>query len=146
MGDLTKNLSRHEFECKCGCGYNVVDWDLPDVIQDVVNHFQDIHIDKVLHVKINSGTRCAKHNAFVGGKPESDLIPFSGSMHLYGMAADFVIYYKKQTRTGMVDEVIHADDVADYLEKRYPNRMGIGRYIGRTHVDTRTNKARWDQR
>jgi hypothetical protein len=42
---------------------------------------------------------------------------------------------------------VHADDVADYLESKYPSKYGIGRYVGRTHVDVRSDKAyRWDYR
>jgi hypothetical protein len=41
---------------------------------------------------------------------------------------------------------VHDDKVADYLEEKYPDKYGIGRYIGRTHLDIRKTKARWDNR
>ena len=32
MGDLTKNFSRSEFACKCGCGFDDIDLVLQSVI------------------------------------------------------------------------------------------------------------------
>ena len=34
MGDISKNISRHELECHCGCGFNTVDYSLVIAIQD----------------------------------------------------------------------------------------------------------------
>lgn len=132
MGDLTRSLSRSEFTCKCGCGYDTVDWSLPTVIQACVNHFQDENPGMLIQVRINSGTRCKKHNASVGGG--------DSSKHLIAQAADIVIYDK------LAGKEIHADKVADYFEETYPNSHGIGRYKGRTHIDTRSIKARWNNR
>ena len=56
------------------------------------------------------------------------------SKHLDGLAADFIV------------RGVAADDVATYLEQQYPDRYGIGRYTGRTHLDVREDKARWDRR
>lgn len=133
MGDLTKNLSRYEFACRCGCGFDTVDIGLPDIIQDVVDFFQAQEPEGDIRVEITGPNRCWKLNSKTEGAS-------STSMHLWGKAADFVLYDKK---TG-ID--IHADKVATYLEARYPDSLGIGRYKGRTHVDTRTHKARWDKR
>lgn len=118
MGDILENFSRSEFACKCGCGFDTVDIQLGEVLQDVREHFGRM-------VKINSGCRCERHNLHEGGS--------ENSQHLYGRAADFEV------------KGVHADVVADYLEKRWPN-CGIGRYVGRTHVDTRGHAARWDFR
>ena len=140
MGDLTDNLSRHEFECQCGCGTDFVDIALPGVLQACKQVFEVKYPLYNIGININSGTRCMFHNAKVGGKPEEAGRPMSGSMHLYGKAADFYLYDK--------DSGIHIndDEVADYLEQRYTNTFGIGRYSGRTHVDTRKTQARWDKR
>jgi uncharacterized protein YcbK (DUF882 family) len=119
MGDLTKNLSRSEFACKCGCGHDTVDFELVMVIQDCADHFG-------ASVYINSGCRCPDHNKAEGGSP--------GSWHVLGRAADFRV------------AGVHADKVATYLELKYPTTFGIGRYDGRTHVDTRKVAARWDKR
>lgn len=73
MGDLSKNFSRSEFECKCGCGEAEVSPFLIEVLQ---------RLRDVLGVKITvtSGRRCAAHNAAVGGA--------KNSQHLQGLAAD----------------------------------------------------------
>ncbi len=113
-------FSRAEFACKCGCGYDTVDAELLSVLVQ-----QRLYWGRPLY--INSGCRCAKHNKKSGGSKKS--------LHLLGRAADFWI------------EGVAADAVADRLEARYPRKFGIGRYKGRTHLDTRSGpKARWDER
>jgi hypothetical protein len=73
MGDLSTNFDRAEFACKCGCGLDAISKDLVDNLQ---------HARTILGIPfaIDSGIRCAKHNAAVGGK--------SNSAHLRGLAAD----------------------------------------------------------
>ena len=114
-----KYFKRHEFACQCGCGFDTVDFELGEVLDEVREHFN-------ASTTINSGARCVKHNAKEGGG--------TNSQHLFGKASDIVV------------DGVHADDVADYLESKYPFRYGIGRYNGRTHVDVRVNKTRWDRR
>lgn len=130
MGDLTQNLSRSEFACQCGCGFDTVDFDLALVLQSTQRYFQALNPGMDIRIKITSGCRCPKHNAKVGGS--------SNSQHIFGRAADFHLYNRK---TGVR---LRATDVAEYLEDRYPDSKGIGRYHNRIHVDTRLNKARWD--
>lgn len=132
MGDLTKNLSRSEFECQCGCGFDTVDFDLPIVLQNTVHHFTIKYQEYDVRIKINSGTRCRTHNANVGGSAKS--------RHMTAQAADFYLYDR------ITGKHINDDEIADYLEERYPDKYGVGRYTGRTHIDTRSNKARWDNR
>ena len=72
MGDLTKNFSRKEYDCPC-CGLNKVSPVLAEYVQIVRNGVG-------VQVTIISGTRCAEHNAHVGGVPDS--------AHLEGLAAD----------------------------------------------------------
>lgn len=110
---------RKEFACKCNCGFDTIDYELAEVMDDVRRFF-----GKPVH--INRGCSCVKHNNVVGGS--------SNSQHPLGKACDFYV------------EDVHADIVADYLETKYPNKYGIGRYNGRTHIDVRSNKARWDNR
>lgn len=120
MGDLSSNFSRHEFQCKCGCGFDTVDVKLLQVLEEIRGFFRS-------KIKITSGCRCAVHNAQSLGSAKSQ--------HRYGRAVDF----KVQGHS--------ADDVADCLEKKYKGRFGIGRYTGRTHIDTRSGpQARWDLR
>ena len=73
MGDLTKNFSRQEFTCSCGCGFDNIDMEIVLFVQGVR--------DEVDHpIKINSGCRCFNHNRDVGGAASSD--------HLLGRGVD----------------------------------------------------------
>jgi len=115
-----KYFKRLEFACKCNCGFDTVDYELAEVLDDVREHFGK-------PVTITSGCRCDAHNAKVGGA--------KNSVHKTGQAADFRV------------KDVHADDVAMYLHNKYPNKYGIGRYVGRTHVDTKSGvPRRWDKR
>jgi len=69
---LIKHFSRHEFLCPC-CGKEDMEFDFLynlDRLRETVGH----------PLIVNSGWRCPKHNAKVGGK--------SNSAHLLGIAAD----------------------------------------------------------
>jgi uncharacterized protein YcbK (DUF882 family) len=73
MGDLTRNFSRREFACKCGCGFDDIDRRVAiaaQVIRDVLGE----------PLRVNSGCRCEARNAAVGGVPNS--------YHTEGLAAD----------------------------------------------------------
>jgi len=113
---LSKNFSKEEFACECGCGFDDVSQELVDVLQDLRDHFKE-------PVRITSACRCAEHNKDVGGALKSK--------HLLGIAADIV-----------VSKVSHRL-VQDYLEAKYPDTYGIGRYKSFTHIDVREKKARW---
>ncbi|MCP5006600.1 MAG: DUF882 domain-containing protein [Planctomycetes bacterium] len=113
---LHKHFSRTEFECPDGCGFDPVDKELLWVLIDLRQSFGR-------PITINSGCRCPKHNAAVGGGTKSQ--------HLLGKAADIVI-------RGVAPEL-----VSNYLEERYPDKYGIGRYETFTHIDVREMKARW---
>jgi uncharacterized protein YcbK (DUF882 family) len=117
MGDLSENFSRSEFKCKCGeCDFDTVDAALIWVLEDVRGHFQS-------PVNITSGCRCGPHNKREGGS--------DNSQHLYGKAADITV-------TG-----VPASAVQNYLLDRYRDSFGIGRYSSWTHIDVRSQKARW---
>ena len=73
MAHNTQNFHVSEFTCKCGCGYNVID-------QHVINIAQLLRDFLGVPVRVNSGCRCEKHNARVGG--------VKGSFHTKGLAAD----------------------------------------------------------
>ena len=77
-------------------------------------------------VTINSGYRTTAYNAQVGGARYSQ--------HLRGTAADIVVEGAGPLLVGQMAEY--------YLG----SRGGIGVYQTFTHVDTRSGKARWDQR
>jgi uncharacterized protein YcbK (DUF882 family) len=132
MGDLTKNLSRHEFACRCGCGFDTVDVELAEALQNCVDHFSEEE-DAIVRIDITGPNRCEKHNADVGGAP--------GSQHTKARAADFKLFNRTTNKQ------IDPDRVANHLELEYSGRFGMGRYSNRTHFDTRTiGPARWDKR
>lgn len=117
---LSEHFKRSEFACKCGCGYDTVDSALLAVLEDIRTHFGAPTI-------INSACRCSQHNSDVGGSPNSQ--------HKYGRAADITVL-------GTQPSII-----ASYLEGKYPDMYGIGKYDTFTHIDTRTKgPARWDNR
>lgn len=115
MGDLSEHFSRHEFKCRCGCGYDDVSPDLVTLLEKIRARFGA--------VVINCGCRCPSHNQAVGG--------VTGSQHLQGIAADIRI-------AGVTPQ-----QVADYAETLLVNTGGIGVYTGFTHLDVRKNKGRW---
>jgi uncharacterized protein YcbK (DUF882 family) len=139
MGDLTKNLSRHEFACKCGCGFDIVDFDLPTILQETADYFHmTCQISDVvgISITINSGCRCPGHNENEGGS--------ENSRHMLGNAADFKIKYRM--RDGKKKQ-ISPTKIANYLDKKFSDRYGVGWYNGRTHFDTSSSgRRRWDMR
>jgi len=76
MGDLTEHFSRHEFACRCGCGFENIDMNLVAILENIRNALRSPII-------ITSGCRCEKHNEKAGGKPDSS--------HLKGKAVDIFI-------------------------------------------------------
>lgn len=70
---ITKNFTRNEFQCSCGCSAQMVD-------EMLVQKLQTIRTVYDTPLRITSGYRCVKHNAAVGGA--------KSSKHLYGIAAD----------------------------------------------------------
>lgn len=119
MNKLTAHFSRSEFACKCGCGFDTVDIDLINILEDVRKYFGS-------PVTINSGCRCSEYNEKIGGE--------KNSWHMKGRAADIVV------------EDVEPDKVADYIESITYYNVGLGRYNTFTHVDSRGVKARWDFR
>ena len=109
-------FTRSEFACRCGCGGDAVDAELLKVLEDIRRHFNR-------PVNVNSGYRCITHNRRSGGK--------DSSQHLLGKAADIEV------------SGVSPGDVRDYLYHKYPDRYGIGAYLDFTHIDVRSNKARW---
>ena len=109
-------FTRKEFQCSCGCGFDTVDYELMMVLNDVREWFD-------APVTVTSGCRCPSHNKTIGGA--------ENSIHMTGKAADIVV------------KGIEPRIVADYLEDKYENKYGIGRYSGWVHIDVRPIKARW---
>lgn len=120
MGDLTKDFSRWEFACNCGCGFDTIDYKTVEVLQDVRDHY-----DK--KITVNSGCRCPYWNKHENGA--------EASLHMKSRAADFSV------------EGVPAYEVASYLEGKYQSRYAILRYNNFTHFDTRSGgRVRKDYR
>jgi uncharacterized protein YcbK (DUF882 family) len=117
MNDLSKNFSRSEFKCRCGCGLDTVDVELIKILEEVRVRF-------ARPIAISSGHRCYVHNNQIGGS--------SKSQHLYGRAADFSI------------EGVKPVDIARFIDSKYGDKYGLGIYSSWVHLDTRSNgPARW---
>jgi len=114
---LTKNLSRYEFACKCGCGFDTVDFELVNVVQAACDYFDT-------SVRVNSGCRCVAHNSAIGGHV--------GSKHLLGKAADVVL------------KDVDPSLVASYFKRTYLGKYGIGTYNSFTHIDVQSARKRWE--
>lgn len=121
-GEKNQQLSEHfthaEFACRC-CGEITVNPMLLAALEELRTVLGGIPIH------VNSGYRCEKHNAEVGGKPNSQ--------HLVGNAADI-----RLDGVSPLDVAKAAKQVAAF------RRGGIGVYRSFTHVDVREDgPARW---
>ena len=118
MGDINEYFSKEEFACRCRCGFDAVSAELVQALTDIRQHFNK-------PIQITSGNRCKARNTAVGGEDKSK--------HMEGIAADFKVVG------------VNASRVQTYLEEKYPDTYGIGRYPNRTHLDVRPDKARWSR-
>lgn len=126
--NLRKKLSEHfassEFECPC-CGYALIS-------SDLVQGLEKIRSKLGIPIKINSGYRCPRHNAAVGGA--------EFSRHLAGCAADItwagIILNVKQTSLFRKELVTIAEEYKIY---------GIGWSTQYIHVDTDVTRKRLTQ-
>lgn len=119
---MSKHFKKEEFACQCGCGFDYVD----PRLESGLELLRDILRKPII---INSGCRCKKHNAEVGGEPNSQ--------HLLGKAADIRI-------VGILPQRIFQ---AAALVPEF-QQGGIGIYDTWLHVDVRTDGRphRWDKR
>ena len=140
MGDLTENLSRKEFACECGCGFDTIDYEVVVAIQHCADRYKTATGKKV-SVKINCGCRCEKHNKdlrdlYIKTDGKQGANTAENSLHQKGRASDIVLF---------VDNVkVSPKEIADFFKKNYP-KFGIGDYSTFTHIDSRTGGggARW---
>ncbi len=116
MGDVSEHFSRHEFACKCGCGFQAVDTELIDIAELTRKIIGPFTPDSVC--------RCVEHNKAVGGEP--------GSKHIFAMAMDI-----------QTDE---PETLYEFFDSEFPGSHGLGIYDWGIHIDVRPEKARWDRR
>lgn len=117
---VSANFKVKEFRCKDGSDPVFIGDELIDVLQDVRNYFK-----KAVNTEDHSAYRTVAYNKKVDGSS-------SNSRHMYGVAADFHV-------VGVAHKTVY-----DYLNKKYPNKYGIGLYSWGVHVDTRAAKSRWN--
>lgn len=119
-------FQRSEFACKCGCGTNRVKQELIDTLNAVREELG-------VPVTVTSGTRCAKHNAAVGGVANSN--------HITGEAADIKCSQSASTVWSAVRSL--------WSKGKLPKLAGLGRYDTFTHLDIApkaTHLREWDER
>jgi len=120
MGDLTKNFSRWEFACNCGCGFDRIDMELVENLQSIRDQF-------TMPIHVSSGCRCAEYNNSIGSKPTSQ--------HVLGKAADIWI--------ADVRPIYIARRAVKLACFKYG---GIGVYDTFVHLDVRGKTARWGRK
>lgn len=129
MGDLAKNISRNELACRCGCGFDSMDVETIEAVQDACRYFADrLHVDRVT-LRINSAARCLEYNrkpAAEGGPGSNDT-----SQHTKARAMDIRI------------EGVSPAELYHYFDTKYPGKYGVGLYASFVHIDTRGARARW---
>ena len=119
-GRVSKHFRVREFASKDGADKVLIDDDLVTLLENI----REAAGGKA--VTINSGYRSPAHNKAVGG--------VANSQHVKGTAADIVVEGTDPLTVGQIAEYLLGD------------RGGIGVYQTFTHVDTRANRSRWDQR
>lgn len=127
MGDLTRHFSRHEFACKCGCGFDTVDFELLTMLQLAADELEN-DLGEAVGCTVTSGCRCYKHNKRIGGSKRSQ--------HLKARAGD-TKWYLRSTK-----KPIHVDIVNKKFDSLLNGRGGLGKYNTFNHIDTRTS-AHW---
>ena len=136
MGNITKNISSHELQCKCSdpeCNVTILDNEpVIGIVQDACDYFARKNgIDKV-QLEITSAARCYRYN-------RSDHIGSNdNSQHPRARAMDIKLF--------IGDMQIEPWLVYRYLDQKFPHTLGLGVYNTFTHVDSRTAKARWGNR
>lgn len=111
MGDLTKNFSKHEVICRCGCGKVEMDEYFMLRLQEARTYHKKPMI-------INSGFRCPIYNKKINGSVSSS--------HLKGLAVDIKcetteerfrllesLFVSNFYRIGIGEDFIHVDLDAD---------------------------------
>jgi len=117
MGDISKDFSRVEHECECGCGFDTVDVELNYVLQV---HIRDYYNKKVT---LTGPNRCFARNLSIGGS--------KNSYHMEAKAGDITV------------ENVSPLALYTYLDKKFPDKYGIGLYDTFVHIDVRPHRARW---
>jgi uncharacterized protein YcbK (DUF882 family) len=125
MGNVTKNFSRWEWACQCGCGFDQLAQPTIDLIQKI----RDVSGEKLT---ITSGCRCPEHNAYVFGAKNSLHLPDKDG---FGWALDF-----RYSRGGSGWRRSNQRTMELYVYADQCGAGGIGLYHGRIHIDQRQRR------
>lgn len=114
---VSEHFQAKEFDCPC----HYPDCKKTIISKALLSFLEKIRVKEGKPVQINSGTRCVRHNADVGGA--------DGSTHLEGRGADIQV----KNRKGI--------ELLKTAEEAGVQSIGLGRnYI---HIDDRARKRRW---
>ena len=122
--DEIKFFTRAEFRCQCGGKY--CDGYPAEPAEETVRMANEIRRRAGVPLNVNSGLRCQRHNAAVGG--------VSNSLHCTGQAVDL---------SGAISpDKLHA--IAEAVQtEMIPERGGLGLYSWGIHIDN-GKKSRWN--
>ena len=110
-------VTRSEMACRCGCGFDCIDYQLKFILEDLGCKFS---------IKINSGCRCETHNKIVGG--------VANSYHGQGKAVD------------ISDNMAIPDHLYAYLDYKYKGSLELILYDTFVHVGIQDREERHDYR
>jgi len=99
MKRVSRHFGRHEFACLCGCGFDTVDVELLEILENIRQQLN-------APVTINSGCRCRTHNLEVEGSKKSQ--------HLRGRAADIKVH-------GVLPQAVQ-----NFIDSTWPHQYGLG--------------------
>jgi hypothetical protein len=134
MPKITKNISTHELDCKCGdkdCNVTILPNEpIIKIVQLACDYFKRKYKVVKVTLVIKSGARCYVYNRLphIGSN--------DNSQHPRACAIDFKIYLPS-------GEQVPTKDVYEYLDKKYPDSLGLGLYGTFNHADGRAVKGRW---
>ncbi len=115
MGDLSKNFSLYEFQCKDNCGYNAIDFKLMPIMEIIRTHEGSNPLTP------NSACRCVDHNETIQKQANKEYVPHtSKSKHMEGIAVDIKSENPK---------VLFV-----FLDSLFPDMYGIGLYSWGIHI------------
>lgn len=120
-------FTREEFRCQCGGKY--CNGFPAEPVEETVRLADEIRRRAGVPLNVNSGLRCTRHNADVGG--------VWNSLHLTGQAIDLA-------PIGGNIPISRLQEIADQVQtEKMPNRGGLGRYDWGVHVDN-GKYSRWN--
>lgn len=124
--DEIQYFIREEFRCQCGGKY--CNGFPAEPVEETVRLADEIRRRAGVPLNVNSGVRCTRHNADVGG--------VWNSLHLTGQAIDLA-------PIGGNISVARLQEIAERVQaEKLPGRGGLGRYDWGVHVDN-GKYSRW---